>query len=401
MILGIVLFALAIFVAVLLHEAGHFLTAKAFRMRVTQFFAGFGPTLWSFRHGDTEYGVKAIPAGGFVKIVGMTSLEELDEQDDQRAFYRQPAPRRLVVLAAGSAVHFLLAFVTLYAIVLGFGLPTHRPALAQVPSCVPRSVTVANPDPACTARDPASPARLAGLRAGDQVVGFAGRPIATETQLLDAVRHRPPGPVSLTVLRAGHRITTTVRLVAVERPGLANPNRTETVSAMGVVISRVIDRPGPIGAVAGAGNLTGQLVSGSLGALGRFPARLPALWDAVFGAPRSANTPVSVVGAARLGGEAVAANQIPAVLGLFAALNVFIGIFNLLPLLPLDGGHIAILLFEQARSALARLVGRRDPGRVDIRKLLPATYVVIVVFGAVSVLAVIADIVNPIANPFQ
>ena len=401
MTLGIILFAVGIFHAVCLHEFGHLLTAKAFGMKATQYFAGFGPTLWSFRRGETEYGVKAIPAGGYVKIVGMTPLEEVAPADSARAFWRFPAGKRLVVLAAGSITHFLLAFVTLYFLALLVGLPTSRPQLAEVSTCAPAVVTVANPAPECTAGDPPSPARLAGMRAGDEVLAFGGRPVRDVDALIAAVRAHPPGRVEVTVRRDGKRLTVPVTLVAVRRPDTADPNRQVTVSALGFSPGTVREYPGVVGSVAGGGRLLGNLFTGTFESLKQFPGRLPKLWDAVTGGSRDPNTPVSVVGASRLGGEAFQAKQVAVYLGFFAALNVFIGVFNLLPLLPLDGGHIAVLLFEQARSRLARLFRRQDPGRVDIAKLMPLTYVVILVFGALSVLAIVADIVNPIANPFR
>lgn len=401
MTLGIVLFAVGIFVAVCLHEAGHLLTAKAFGMKATQYFAGFGPTLWSFRRGETEYGVKAIPAGGYVKIVGMTALETLDPGDEDRAFFRQPAAKRFVVLSAGSVTHFLLAFLTLYFLALTWGVPTDRPQLAEVSQCAPAVVTAATPDPACKPGDVPSPARLAGLRTGDEVVAFDGRKTASVTDLVTAVRAHPPGRVAVTVLRDSRRLTVPVDLVAVRRPDVNNPDRLVTVSAMGFAPGTVRDQPGAIGSVAGGTRLMGTLFSGTFSALQQFPGKLPKLWHAVTGGTRDPNTPVSVVGASRLGGQALQAKEVAAYFGFFAALNVFIGVFNLLPLLPLDGGHIAVLLFEQIRSGLARLFRRRDPGRVNVAKLMPITYVVIAAFGALSVLAIVADIVNPIANPFR
>ncbi len=401
MTLGIVLFALGIFVSILLHEGGHLLTAKAFRMKATQYFAGFGPTLWSFRRGETEYGVKAIPAGGFVKIVGMTPLEELAPADEPRAFWRQPAGQRFVVLVAGSLTHFLLAFLALYVFVLSFGAPTNRPQIVEVSACAPAVVTVDMPDPACTPADAASPAKIAGLRAGDEVVGFAGHRVHSAGALLEAIRGHAAGRTPIVVRRDGRDLSLTVDLVPVRRPDANDPTKVVPVSALGIVPGTVREHPGPVAAVADGGQLLGRLFSGTFQAMGQFPSKLPKLWEAVSGGQRDPNTPVSVVGASRVGGQALQAHEPGAFIGFFAALNVFIGVFNLLPLLPLDGGHVAVLLFEQIRSRVARLLGRRDPGRVDVAKLLPVTYVVILLFGTLSVLAVVADIVNPIANPFQ
>ena len=394
--LGVIVFAVGIFVSICLHEAGHMLTAKSFGMKVTQYFAGFGPTLWSFRRGETEYGLKGIPAGGFVKIVGMTDLEEVDEADAPRAFYRQPAWQRLIVLVAGSATHFLLAIGIIYLGVTAVGIPDDRAWVKTVLPCV----TVDTKATECSAADPASPASKAGIQAGDRVVAVDGRPTQTYEDFLLAVRGSGAGPVQLVVDRDGRQVPLTADLVEVTRPKLDGEG-TERVGAIG--ISGDLSRERTFGPVAGVGkslDLTGGMLTATYDAIKQFPSKLPPLWDAVTGGTRSQDTPISVYGAARLGGEAVQADQTVAALGLLAGLNVFIGVFNLLPLLPLDGGHVAVLVYEKVRSAFARLFRRPDPGRVDITKLLPVTYVVVVLFAGLTVLTLFADIVNPIANPF-
>ena len=171
--IGVIAFVVALLLSVMLHEAGHFATAKSFGMKASRFFVGFGPTLWSTRRGETEYGIKAIPAGGFVKIEGMTALEELEPGDEDRAFYKQPALQRTVVLAAGSMVHFILAIGILFAVIASTGAdPVHvRPStkIAAVEKCVPRNPNAT----ACASTDPAAPA-LGVLRAGDRVVAVNG-----------------------------------------------------------------------------------------------------------------------------------------------------------------------------------------------------------------------------------
>jgi membrane-associated protease RseP (regulator of RpoE activity) len=394
---GVVLFAVGILVSVLLHEFGHLLTAKAFKMKATQYFAGFGPTLWSFRRGETEYGLKAIPAGGFVKIVGMTPLEDVPEEDRARAFYRQPAWQRFIVLVAGSLTHFVLALLILFIAVTAVGIPDQRAWVGEVLPCVTTDASRTE----CRPSDPVSPASQVGLKADDRVLAVDGQRTPTYTDFVLAIRAAGPGPVDLRVQRGEQRLTLQPELVAVTRPALEGEG-TERVGAIGVFADR--ERTRTYGVVAGAGesiDLTGEMFVRTYEAIKDFPSRLAPLYEALTGAERDINTPISVYGAARLGGEAVQADQLVAGLYLLAGLNIFIGIFNLLPLLPLDGGHVAVLLFERARSAFARLFRRPDPGRVDITKLLPVTYVVVVLFGGLFVMTLLADIVNPIENPFQ
>ncbi|HLZ37243.1 MAG TPA: site-2 protease family protein [Mycobacteriales bacterium] len=404
MTLGVVAFVVVLLLSIMLHEAGHFLTAKRFGMKATQFFLGFGPTLWSFRRGETEYGVKAIPAGGFVKIEGMTPLDELAPGEEERAFYRQPAPQRAVVLAAGSVTHFLLAFVLLFAVLVGLGVPTGREttALASVSECVP-----ATPTQACRPDDPPSPAKAAGLRPGDRIVEFAGEPVTDWRDFTQRVRHAPPGPTSLVVERDGRRVTLRPSVVLAERPSLADPSRTERVGVLGIVPQSQTERVGPVAGLGRSAELMGRLFAATGQALVAIPAAVPKLWDqALHDSPRDASGLIGPVGAARISGQALetgapATQKVASFLLLMAGLNVFIGVFNLLPLLPLDGGHLAILAFEQARSRIARALGRRDPGRVDLTKLLPAAYFVVALFIGLSVLLLLSDIVNPVTNPFR
>ncbi len=414
--LGVILFALGILVSVCLHEAGHLLTAKKFGMKATHYFAGFGPTLWSMRRGETEYGLKAIPAGGFVKIVGMTPLEEnIAPEDMDRAFWRKPVWQRTIVLVAGSATHFLLAFVIFYAAALTTGLPnpaflkfdalTGPAEIGEVTECVISDYELVETKDGralreCRRGDPQGPAKAAGLRAGDRVTAIAGQPISTYGDLVRAVRARDPGPVEVTYTRDGRETTSTVDLVATQRPplGAKDDTKLETVSAIGVSVDvpDPINQYGPLSAVGGATSFVGETVKQTFTAIGRFPSKIPKLVDAIRGEERDTETPISVVGASRVGGEAAELGRPIIFLALLGGLNVFIGIFNLFPLLPLDGGHVAIIWFERVRSWLAARRGLPDPGRVDYNKLLPVTYVVIVLFGGLTVLTLAADIVNPI-----
>jgi membrane-associated protease RseP (regulator of RpoE activity) len=409
--LGVLIFAVGILVSVCLHEAGHLLTAKRFGMKATQYFAGFGPTLWSVKRGETEYGIKAIPAGGFVKIVGMTPLEELGPADQERAFWRFPLWQRTIVLVSGSATHFLLALVIFYFAAITTGLPNPAaqtfdpraatPVIGQVTDCVVQKYQLVNGDlRACHATDPAGPAKVAGLRNGDRIVAIGDTRVTTYGDVVDTVRASPPGPVSVVYIRDGARHTATVDLVSSQRPKVDDPNgKLSTVSAMGVQVRfpRTILHSSAIGGFGAATDYTGFNITATFKALASFPSKIPNLIDAIGGQKRDSNGPISVVGASRVGGEA-AQEKLPIVfLTLLGGLNVFIGIFNLFPLLPLDGGHVAIAWYERARSWLAARRGLADPGRVDYNKLLPLTYLVILLFGGLTVLTLTADIVNPIS----
>ncbi len=399
MTIGVLAFVVALLLSIMLHEAGHFVFARAFGMKATQFFLGFGPTLWSFRRGETEYGVKAIPAGGFVKIVGMTSLEEVAPADEKRAFYRQPAPQRAVVLAAGSVVHFVIGFLLLLAVFSAIGTPVTTTTIAEVSPCVPATV-----NDRCNPGDPASPAAAAGLRAGDRILAIDGRPVQDWTSFSRDVRAHGAGPVSLGVERDGRRQTLTPVVVTASRPSLDDPTRTQTVGVLGIAPGQQRQRLSLPAGLGRSGALFGDSLTGTFTALGKIPAAVPKLLS--LDSKRTADSsPASVVGVARLSGEAIGAeadlaSRISFFLLIIASLNIFVGIFNLLPLLPLDGGHLAVLGFEQARAGLYRLLRRPAPNRVDLTKLLPAAYLVIALFVGLSVLLLLADIINPISNPF-
>src|SRR5215475_7734283 len=404
---GVVLFALAIFISVCLHEAGHMVTAKAFGMKVTRYFAGFGPTLFSFRRGETEYGLKAIPLGGFVKIVGMTPQDDdVAPEDEPRAMWRAPLWKRTIVMAAGSISHFILGFVVLWLLLAFIGIP--NPDLGKVTNVAVQQCVIQDPTHAnCAANDPASPAKQAGLQDHDKIVAVNGKQVADYDALLRVIRSAKPGPATITYERNGVQHTVPVTLVTAKRPpiddtsGTSDPNKLVTVGALGVAPSLPAGAPetvryGAIGGVGQAGYYTGQLFSQMGTALKSIPEKVPALWRALSGQPRDPNGPISVVGASRLGGEAVEYGSWATFFLILLTLNYFIGVFNLLPLLPLDGGHLAIAFFERIRSWLYRRLGRRDPGRVNYLKLMPITYAVILIFGAFSVLTIAADIVNPV-----
>jgi membrane-associated protease RseP (regulator of RpoE activity) len=388
-LLGIAIFVLALLFSIMLHEAGHFATAKKFGMKVTQFFVGFGQTLWSIRRGETEYGVKAIPAGGFVKIVGMTEMEDVDPADEPRSFRRHPGWQRIIVLAAGSFMHFVFAFVLLFAVAIAVGQasPSSSTGVGAVDACVPASMTAT-----CTSADPASPAKQVGIKAGDKIIAVAGVPVHGWDQMGRVIRSQPPGkPVAVTVERDGRQRTVHPLLAVISgRRG----------SYLGISPDVVFQLSGPLGAVGYAGSQFGQLTAGSVGLAEALPKSIPDLF-AKNRASAPGGTPVSMVGAADITGQVVASKiswqaRVSVVLLLIASVNIFIGLFNLLPLLPLDGGHLAVVIYERCRAWLARLRGKPDPGPVNIQRLIPVSVGVFALLVGFSLLVIMADIVNPV-----
>jgi membrane-associated protease RseP (regulator of RpoE activity) len=399
--IGWVIFLVALLVSVMLHETGHFVMAKKFGMKCTRYFIGFGPTIWSTWRGETEYGLKAIPLGGFVKIIGMHSLDDVDDPyDEPRAFRSHPAWQRIIVLCAGSFMHFVIAFVLVAGLAMTIGIENENTTqLGTVQSCVPANNTDLT-NGVCGGSTVKSPALLAGLRVGDQVTEFNGKPVSNWTQLGNMIKAAPVGKVAtVTVLRpvpgsrSTERLTLDVTLAQVrDREG----------AYMGIAAASVFQVVGPLRAATWAGSFIGQELSGSARAIGDLPAALPKLFS-----KDRANTAGgqvgSVVGAAEATGDAVAANigwqyKVEYVLLLIAALNAFIGAFNMLPLLPLDGGHVAVIVWERIRAWFSRLRGRPDPGLVDMRKVLPVSFSIFMILVLFSVTLILADIVNPVSQ---
>jgi membrane-associated protease RseP (regulator of RpoE activity) len=393
-LLGVIAFVLALLGTVMVHEAGHFLTAKRFGMKATQFFVGFGPTLWSRHRGETEYGIKVILLGGYVRITGYTPLEQIAPADERRAFYRQPAPRRAIVIGAGVLMNFVAAYLLLIGVNMGTGLPAAQDRTAVIESvspCVPATM-----DSACASGRPAAPAAQAGLRAGDRVVSFAGRPVTNWDELSSAIlATRPATEVSVVVARADRRETLRLRLAALD-------GRAFVGISPRVVVSRW-DRLGPVEAAGEAGRQIGTYLRET----GRVVAGLPAAIPKLF-SPERAETPAgqvgSVYGAGQVSGEIFASSQswrykVFLFLSLVISMNIFIGALNVIPLLPLDGGHLAVLCYERIRARIARIRGRADPGTVDMTKLMPVTYVAVVLLVGLGVLLILADVLNPLRLP--
>jgi membrane-associated protease RseP (regulator of RpoE activity) len=392
-LVGVVIFVLALLISVMLHELGHFLTAKKFGMRVTQFFVGFGTTLWSTFRGETEYGVKALFVGGFVKITGMTSMEEVDVADEPRSFRNQPGWQRIIVLAAGSFMHFVLALFLLFVLAVGIGQQISTNVVSALASCVPVSNAALNSDNPCPGGEHSkTPAEVAGVRASDTIISIDGRPVGNFNQLRTVLKSQPVDvKLPMVVERNGRDVHLEVTLASI--PG-------DNVPYLGVDSAVSYVRQTPWSAISFAGTQFADTLTSSAQAIGKLPSAIPDLF-----AKDRARTPAgqvsSVVGVGTVTGDVVEASipwQAKATLVLFliASLNIFVGAFNLLPLLPLDGGHLAVVIYERIRAWFARLRGMPEPGLVDIQKLVPVSLLVFGLLVCVGTLLIAADIFNPV-----
>jgi membrane-associated protease RseP (regulator of RpoE activity) len=405
--LGIILFIIALVASIMLHEAGHMVCARKAGGKVTEFFLGFGPKIWSFRKGETEYGVKAIPAGGYVKIVGMTDLEPIEPEDEPRAFYKKPLGWRLLTLSAGSLTHFLIALVLLLMVPLTWGIASRdlSGTVGTVTQCLKTTAGT------CAAGDAESPAGAAGLAGGDKIVAVNGVATHSWQDVTDQLHkgqptlggdNKPtsaPVPVKVTYVRGGQQQTTTIT------PAVGNVSADPKQVQLGLMIGiqappLTYQHPGFLNEVGNGFDTYGSYIKGSVTGLVNIPASIPKLFQATTSdKPRDPNAPVGVVGMASLTGSVIKDGGYSQFLGYIASINIFIGIFNLLPLLPLDGGHIAIALYEAGRRKIAKAFGRPDPGRVDLNKLMPAAFTFLVLFVGLSLLLMAADITNPLKLP--
>ena len=374
-----VAFVLALVLSVMLHEAGHFFTAKWAGMKVTEFFFGFGPRLWSFRRGETEYGAKAIPAGGYVKIIGMSNLEkDVDPADEPRTYRQQSYPWRLLVAIAGILTHFVISFLILVLVWTVVGVPNESKPTLEI-------------DAISRLKTGPSPAAEAGFEVGDRIVAVDGRPIADWRELPPYIRARPGQPITFVVERDG------VQHTLVATPASVNPEG-EEVGFVGIGSKPTIEKVGLVTALGRSASQLGRLTVGSVEALGSFfsPSSLRDYGNQLTGAPppEEENRPVSVVGIVRIADQA-AERGLFDFLSILVLLNVFIAIFNLVPLLPLDGGHIAIATYERIRSRR----GRRY--HADVSKLMPIAAAVLAVLLVLGVTSIWLDIFQPPDNPFQ
>lgn len=395
---GIVLFALAILISVALHECGHMWVARRTGMKVRRYFVGFGPTLWSTRRGETEYGVKAVPLGGFCDIAGMTPVEELDPDERDRAMYKQATWKRVAVLFAGPGMNLAICLVLIYAIALVWGLPNlHPPTRAVIgeTGCVAQEVSQGKLEQ-CTGPGPAA---LAGIRSGDVVVKVGDTPVSSFDEMAAAVR-KSHGSVPIVVERDGTAIVTYVDIESTQcwiPNGQGGELQPATVGAIGVGAARVGPvRYGVFSAMPATFAVTGDLTVEVGKALAALPTKVGALVRAIGGGQRDPQTPISVVGASIIGGDTVDHGLWVAFWFFLAQLNLILAAINLLPLLPFDGGHIAVAVFERIRNMVRSARGKVAAAPVNYLKLLPATYVVLVLVVGYMLLTVTADLVNPI-----
>lgn len=400
-VVGIVLFALAILVSVALHECGHMWVARATGMRVRRYFVGFGPTLWSTWRGETEYGLKAIPLGGFCDIAGMTPVEDLAPHEHARAMYKQSTWKRVAVLFAGPAMNFVICLVLIYVIAVVWGLPNLHPSTrAEIgeTGCVAQEIA---PGQLGKCSGP-GPAALAGIRPGDVVVKVGDTPVSSFEDMAAAVR-KLHDIVPVVVERHGQAMTVYVDVTLTQRfldtgsHGPGDRPEAATVGAIGVGAPRIMPTQYTVFSAVPATFVFTADLTGEVGkALITIPTKVGALVHAIGGGQRDPQTPISVVGASIIGGDTVDHGLWVAFWFFLAQLNLILGAINLLPLLPFDGGHIAVAVFEKIRNMIRSARGKAAAAPVNYLKLMPATYVVLVFVVGYMLLTVTADLVNPI-----
>ncbi|MBA2697955.1 MAG: RIP metalloprotease [Nocardioidaceae bacterium] len=426
--LGVFLFLFGVLASIALHEVGHMWPAKKFGIKVTQYFVGFGKTVWSVKRGDTEYGVKAFPLGGFIRMVGMLPPAKDGEQSsrlsagffgrliadaraaeadatlatpESRHFYRQAWWKKVIVMSGGPMVNIFLAVLLLGFVFMAIGIKQPTLTVSQVSDCVipasegARACRVASDGRA----DPIAPAREAGFRTGDTIVSLDGDKVTSWESFSSAIRDSGGEQLSVVVERGGERRTLMTTPIVSQRPDLEDPTRFVDVGFLGVVPEDVRQRQdaGYVATTFGEyGKRTGD-------ALVHIPQRMTGVFKAALGLEeRDPQSPMSVVGASRVAGEVASDDRIEitdrwvALLTLLGIVNLFVALFNFIPLLPLDGGHIAGALYEAARRGIARVRGRPDPGYADVAKMLPIAYTMASLLIVMGVVLIWADIVSPI-----
>ncbi|MFI1357198.1 M50 family metallopeptidase [Streptomyces sp. NPDC020898] len=426
MILGIVVFVIGLLASIAWHELGHLSTAKLFGIRVPQYMVGFGPTIWSRKKGETEYGIKAIPFGGYIRMIGMfppgpdgriearstspwrvmiedaraQSFEELLPGDEKRLFYTRKPWKRVIVMFAGPFMNLVLAVALFLTVLMGFGVSQQTTDVSSVSACV---IAQSEGRDACRKTDAASPAAAAGLKAGDKILSFGGVQVDSWNKLSDEIRANPGKEVAIVVERKGEQLTLNAKIATnqvakKDSNGQIVQGEYVTAGFLGFSAATGIVRQDFGDSVTWMGDRMGEAVD----SLANLPGKVPALWNAAFdGGERAADSPMGVVGAARVGGEIFTLDipptqQLAMALMLVAGFNLSLFLFNMLPLLPLDGGHVAGALWEALRRNTAKVLKRPDPGPFDVAKLMPVAYVVAGIFICFTLLVLVADVVNPV-----
>lgn len=428
--LGVVLFFLGVVISIALHEVGHMYPAKKFGIKVTQYFVGFGKTVWSTKRGETEYGVKMFPLGGFIRMVGMlppakrnpdgsikgirngvfgrliadaraVEYEHSGSVAQDRLFYRKPWWQKVIVMAGGPSVNVALAVLLFGAVFMGIGITKPSLVVSEISDCV---IPASEPLRACRVApeanpDPIAPARTAGFETGDRILALNGETIASWAAFTDKIRSSGGERIDVAVERDDRRLTLSTEVLSAQRPSLDDPAKFVEVGFLGVTPDEVRERQG-IGYVA---STMWDLTSATGEAMLHLPERMVGVVKAAaFVEERGNRSPMSVVGASRVAGEVASTDSISVtdraalLLSFLGGVNLFVALFNFIPLLPLDGGHIAGALYEAVRRGWARLFRRPDPGYADVAQLLPVAYAMAAVLLVMGVLLIWADLFNPI-----